>query len=386
MKRIAHYAPQIWAYGGISNYIRRLGVAQEEAGYEVVYFSRRPGESPDDPDVVVVTDEPDLFAQARRHGVDILHLHKPVRHLPSDRVTTVRTMHGNQGSCPSGTRYLARSGQPCQRPYSPAGCLWAHVFERCGSLRPSKVKRNFTGILNEHRLGAQVHTFTVSRFLHDWMVKTGYPERRLHVLNSPAPDVAPLKAPAPDDSTAHFLFLGRLVPQKGAQWLLRALRFVKSSVRIDIGGTGPMQRELMAYCNRHGLQRKVTFHGWLNQNQVRHLMGRARAVVVPSIWQEPAGLVTLEAAGAGRAVIAARTGGIPEYALDEFAFLVPPNDARQLADAIERLASNYSLARQMGESGARIARSTFSMSQFLEKQLALYRLALEEHQPHVVSS
>lgn len=386
MKRIAHYAPQIWANGGISNYVRRLGNAQKEAGLEVVYFTRKDVDAPENPDAVLVQTDQQLFDKARELDVDILHLHKPVRHLPENRVTTVRTMHGNQGSCPSGTRYLARSEKPCKRSYSVAGCMLSHITERCGSLRPTKVKRNFTGIVNEHRLGAQIHTFTVSHFLRDWMVKTGYPEQRLHVLNSPAPDVSPIKAPSPDDMTPHFLFLGRLVPQKGAQWLLRALRYVKTSVKIDIGGQGPMQKDLQLFCKRHGLQHKVTFHGWLNQNQVRHLMASSRAVVVPSIWQEPAGLVTLEAAAAGRAVIASRSGGIPEYALDEYSFLVAPNDARQLADAIERLATDFELAKKMGECGIRAAQSRFAMSRFLDKQLDLYSQALQEKDLQLIAS
>ena len=384
MRRIAHYAPQIWANGGISNYVRRLGYAQEDAGYDVLYFTQAADDAGSHPQTIVVRDDKDLFERAREMQVDVLHLHKPVRYLPKKRVATVRTMHGNQGSCPSGTRYLARSGKPCERSYSISGCLMAHVLDRCGSLRPAKVKRNFTGIVNEHRLGEQIHTFTVSRFLSDWMLKTGYSAERLHVLNSPAPDVAPIKAPPPDESTPHFLFLGRLVPQKGAQWLLRALRHVKHSVKIDIGGNGPLQKELQAFSDSHGLQHKVAFHGWLNQNQIRNLMARARAVLVPSIWQEPAGLVTLEAAAAGRAVIASNSGGIPEYALDDYSLLVPPGDVGQLAEAIDRLAGDFERARQMGENGMRIASSRFSMARFLENQLALYQLALEEREHQLV--
>ena len=384
--KIAHYAPQIWANGGISNYVRRLGTAQMEAGFEVTYLTRKESDAPENPDAVVVKNDRQLFDRARELGIDILHLHKPVRFLPEERVTTVRTMHGNQGSCPSGSRYLVRSERPCERLYSVSGCLATHLTQRCGSLRPKKLKRNFTGIVNEHKLGEKIHTYTVSRFLREWMLKTGYREQRLHVLNSPAPDVSPIKAPSPDESTPHFLFLGRLVPHKGAQWLLRALRHVKKPVKIDIGGTGPMQKSLQAYCQRHGLHHKVNFHGWLNQNQVRHLMASARAVIVPSIWQEPAGLVTLEAAAAGRAVIASRSGGIPEYALEDYSLLVTPNDAGQLADAIEKLAGDFELAKKMGESGMKAAQSQFAMSGFLQRQLELYTQALDEKNIQLIGS
>jgi glycosyltransferase involved in cell wall biosynthesis len=385
MNRIAHYAPNLWANGGIASYVRRLGRAQAAAGFDVLYFSGdlQPPEPQEADQTVVVTGEPELFDLAREYGVDVLHLHKPVRYLPEDRVTTVRTMHGNQGSCPAGTRYLTRSEKPCKRPYSPSGCLKMHLVERCGSLRYAKVKRNFGGILNEHRLGERLHTFTVSSFLKAWMVRTGYREERLHVLNSPAPEASGRLKPPPVQRIPRFLFMGRLVPQKGPQWLLRAMLHIKQPIRIDLAGDGPMREELESFTARHGLAKKVKFHGWVDQRKARLLMDEARAVIVPSIWQEPAGLVTLEAAAVGRAVIASRVGGIPEYALDEFALLVSPNNTRQMADAIEKLASDYDRAKHMGECGREAAQTQFAMASFLEKQQALYRLAIEGSVPPV---
>ena len=381
MNKIAHYAPNLWAKGGIASYVQRLGRAQSAAGLDVLYFTcdnQQPDPEEADQTIIVKGDR-QLFALAKEYGVDVLHLHKPVKHLPEDRVTTVRTMHGNQGSCPAGTRFLSRSQQPCERPYSVAGCFKTHLTERCGSLRYAKVKRNFGGIVNEHRLGEQMHTFTVSGFLKDWMVRTGYSEERLHVLNSPAPDGDGRRIkPPPPNRIPRFLFMGRLVPQKGAQWLLKAMLHVKSAVRIDIGGDGPLRDELESFSARHGLAKKVIFHGWIDQQKAKGMLEDARAVIVPSVWQEPAGLVTLEAAAAGRAVIASRAGGIPEYALDEYSLLVTPNDTWQLASAIDRLANEYDRAKKMGTCALQSAQTRYAMTHFLEKQLALYQLALDE--------
>ncbi len=378
MKKIAHYAPNLWAKGGIATYVRRLGEAQTAAGMDVVYFSRDPSHAVGRDDTEIVADDATLFARVKALGCDILHLHKPVYVLPEDRVTTVRTMHGNQGSCPTGTRFLSRSSRPCKRHYSVAGCFVTHLTERCGSLKMAKLKRNFGGIKNEFRLGAAVHTFTVSHFLKDWMIRTGFDATMLHVLKSPAPDRPAPEQAMPTTGKPRFAFMGRLVPEKGVPWLLRALRHVKADIQVDIAGDGPLRSELEAYCTRNDLKDVVTFHGWVDQPKVRQLMADARSIVFPSVWEEPAGLITLEAAAAGRPVIASKAGGIPEYALDEFSLLVTPNNEQQLAEAIDRLADDRELAERMGACGLRNAHDRYSMSRFFEKQNTLYELALSE--------
>jgi glycosyltransferase involved in cell wall biosynthesis len=111
----------------------------------------------------------------------------------------------------------------------------------------------------------------------------------------------------------------------------------------------------------------------------------ARAVVFPSVWHEPAGLVTLEAAAHGRAVIAGRAGGIPEYAHEDFAFLAGPHDEDTLAQRITRLAENRELAAAMGRRGMRHAQSRFSMDTFLDQLHAHYTAVINRHHEHLAA-
>ena len=116
----------------------------------------------------------------------------------------------------------------------------------------------------------------------------------------------------------------------------------------------------------------MTFHGWVDSSDVGTMMQRARAVVFPSVWHEPAGLVSLEAAAHGRAVVASRSGGIPEYARPTFSTLVEPRDVDGLAEAIGNLARNRALANDMGRRGHEIARDVFSMTEFASRVEAWY--------------
>lgn len=374
---IGHYAPQLWANGGIASYVRRLGRAQTEAGHAVLYLSAdaAAGEAPDRHHRV--RDDADLFGQARRYGLDVLHLHKPVRTLPADRVPTLRTMHGHQGSCPSATRYLARQRRPCDRAYGLVGCALGHLADRCGSRHPQRMLAALAGVPHERSLAAEIHTVTVSQFLKDQMVRAGCAEAHLHALLSPAPEAPPYRRP-PRHGIPHVAFLGRLVPQKGIDWLLRALALRGAPAHLDVAGEGPQRAELEALAAELGLADRVTFHGWLGPEDARRLIQASRAVVVPSVWHEPAGLVTLEAGACGRAVVAGRVGGIPEYVDENAALLVAPHDVADLADALATVIEDPALAERLGRAGRDRVRAQFALGRFVDDLDALYHLAIRD--------
>ena len=102
----------------------------------------------DDDSTEYLDNETDLLQRAQTKGVEILHLHLGVAHLPSGSVPLIRTAHGHQPYCPSGSRFLRRTGCACNRNYSLIGCLWGHFVDRCGSARPRLPGGNVGG----HRL------------------------------------------------------------------------------------------------------------------------------------------------------------------------------------------------------------------------------------------
>lgn len=372
--RIGHYAPHIWAPGGIATYVRRLGTAQENRGYRVVYLSQDAGEAASGASAIHVDGDADLFRKARDMNLDVLHLHKPVSTLDGNTTPLVRTMHGHQASCPSGSRYLARPGCPCDRTPSVPACLWGRFANRCGSVRPARIVEGFSRLQHEIRMAHHMPVIAVSTFLRNRMIEAGCPADTVSVIPSPAP-VVPSVAPMPQDTTPRFLFLGRLVPQKGILWLLRAVSEARSqgaSLHLDVAGDGDLAAEAHAFVAQNGLEDDVTFHGWVGGEHVESLIQSARAVVFPSVWHEPAGLVSLEAAAHGRALIASRAGGIPEYAREEYAVLVPPNDTDALAEALVTLASDADYCAKLGRRGHALATTTFAMDDFLDRMDTVY--------------
>lgn len=365
--RIGHYAPDIWAPGGVSSYIRRLGRAQAARGDSVFYLTRIPpdGMVPVDLMPEYVADEPGLFRWAQQNDLDVLHLHKPVATRPPDSLPVLRTLHDHTANCPSGTRHLARSQRPCNRTSTLAACTWGYLVDGCGSLRPSVIQRNVHRLRQERRSLKHIPMHAISHHVKERMVADGYPADAIHVLHSPIPNVVPPYHPPPRSGVPRFLFLGRIVPEKGLAPLLRAVAGVSVPIHLDIAGKGYQQPAMEVLSRRLGLDDRVTFHGWVDPERVRSMTAQARAVVFPSIWNEPAGLISLEAAASGRTVIASRTGGIPEYATDDYAVLVPPGSASALADALTHMAMNYDRAAERGERGRRVVVDRFSMDTFL---------------------
>lgn len=101
--------------------------------------------------------------------------------------------------------------------------------------------------------------------------------------------------------------------------------------------------------------------GWKTREALAVLYQAASICVVPSLWEEPFGLVALEAMACGRPVCAARTGGLAEIVVDEeTGLLFERGDAADLARCLERLLADPALAARMGAAGRRRAASEYA--------------------------
>lgn len=379
---IGHYMYGIWHPGGVSTYIHRISKAQRAAGHTIHYFDSCPFTSIQDEAVdlpIVVQDDNDLFTQAKAYGLDILHLHTTVSVRPYDYTPVIRTVHNHSPYCPSGSRHLKRWGQPCDRAYSLGGCLWGHLVDHCGSIRPQRFYPGFQRTWQDMEMLKEAPAIANSQFVKDQMLRSSYPAKNVHVLHLPAPEIKEYLPPTQED-VPHFVFLGRIAPEKGLIWLLQALAEIKRPIHLDVAGSGNQEQKqgIHDLAERLDLMNKITFHGWVNETQAMQLIQQARALVFPSVWHEPAGMVSLEAAAVGRPIIASKVGGIPEYASRlQNALLVTPNNVHELASAIEQLALDSALAKQMGDEGRKMAKEHFSLDKHMQELSRLYKLAIE---------
>lgn len=146
--------------------------------------------------------------------------------------------------------------------------------------------------------------------------------------------------------SGELLFVGRLVSDKGVDVLIEALAIVGAAgrrPRLTVVGTGEEEPALLAQATRLGVADQITWLGQLPRQGVADQMRRHRVVVAPSRWNEPFGMVAMEAIASGCLVVGSSGGGLPE-AIGPCGLTFPNNDAAACAAALARALDAGTLA------------------------------------------
>jgi glycosyltransferase involved in cell wall biosynthesis len=218
-------------------------------------------------------------------------------------------------------------------------------------------------------------TESLARFNEE---RVGIPRAKLVVVHYGLDELPPAWGSNPplelSDGARVLLALGRLVPQKGLDVVLRALPAVRAShpdAVLVIAGEGPERQVLEALARELGIGDALLLPG--RAGDVAALLERAELLVHPSRW-EGFGLVLLEAMLAARPVVATRVSSIPEIVVDgETGMLVAPDDARTLAAAVIRVLDDPG---SLGAAGRARALEHFSADAMARKTAAVYAEAI----------
>jgi glycogen(starch) synthase len=151
----------------------------------------------------------------------------------------------------------------------------------------------------------------------------------------------------PREWSWRLLYLGRMDQSKGVHVAIEALRYLPEEATLTLQGRGDP-----AYVETLPVSERVTF-STEPRERLRDVYAGHDAVLFPVQWEEPWGLVPLEAMAVGRPVVASGTGGSAEYLRHEENALIysPRNSAEALADAVKRLAEDPELRSRVREGG-----------------------------------
>jgi len=176
--------------------------------------------------------------------------------------------------------------------------------------------------------------------------------------------------------------VGRLVPIKGLEWLLKAAPWVLaefSQAYFVIIGDGPLLEELRELTTQLGIGQRVVFLG--AREDVHECLAALDLFVLPSL-NEGMGRVLLEAMAVGCPVVATRVGGIPDIVADgTTGLLVPPRDDRALAEAILILLRDRSRRTAYGEAARRHVDGRFDVETMVRNIERLYDEVWQEKHP-----
>lgn len=205
-------------------------------------------------------------------------------------------------------------------------------------------------------------------------------------------DLGFFSAEGPADARARrhrILSVGRLVPRKGVDLVIKALPYLREAGFDDVellivGGGGdsgalhadPEVRRLMDLAAELGVSEQVRLQGQVPRGAMPGIFRSADAVVCAP-WYEPFGIVPLEAMACGVPVVAAAVGGLRDTVVDHGTGLhVPPRDPEAIASALAMLLDNPTLRAELGNAGKLRARTRYSWDRVAAETEKAYQLAV----------
>lgn len=263
------------------------------------------------------------------------------------------------------------------------GSYWREVWE--GAWQGSRIKSALFALMLKrlHRSGwldSVSAWVAISEFMRDRLIEAGAVSGdRIHVLRHSWD--AMKEAPAVEDGGG-FLFLGRLVDVKGVEVLLQAwdrlkARLGEGTPRLEIGGEGPLEAMVRERSVANG---RIRYLGQISGDEKKAALNRCRALIVPSVWWEPLGLVVYEAYDFAKPVLAARAGGLAETVQPGVTGLLhAAGDVAALAGDIETLnAMPVEQRAVMGAAGRRWLLREAGVEKWLDGFEAILRAAQKE--------
>jgi glycogen synthase len=170
-------------------------------------------------------------------------------------------------------------------------------------------------------------------------------------------------------------YLGRLVPEKGLPTLLQASKLLKKegyTFEVRLIGDGTQRSMLEDIIQKEDLGSCITITGFLTGEALANALDDVRVVVMPSVWEETAGLAAIEQMIRGRLVIASGIGGLREIVGDTGLQCLPGN-AESLADCMRSVIVNPSLIGMFGQRARERAIALFERQRMIDKHAQIYR-------------
>ncbi len=176
-------------------------------------------------------------------------------------------------------------------------------------------------------------------------------------------------------------YVGRLVPEKGLDLLIRALAQLEGVWRLEVIGQGPERESLERLARSLNLADRIGFTEHAPSTRMPAFYRELDALVVPSKtlpnWKEQFGRVIVEAMGCGVPVIGSDSGAIPDVMGDR-GLLFPEGDIAALADRLRAVMSDPVLREQLAVRGREYALERFTHAQVASQTVAVYRAMLEK--------
>jgi D-inositol-3-phosphate glycosyltransferase len=387
---VSEHASPLSAIGGVDAggqnvHVAELSAALTRRGHEITVYTRR--------------DDPELPERVHTGaGYEVVHVPAgPARTLPKDQLLPHMTEFGD---------FLARdwlddrpdvahahfwmSGIATQLAAQRHGVPTVQTFHALGVVKRRHQGADDTSPTDRLELEARVArdatwvTATCTDEVFE-LVRVGRNRSRITVVPCGVDvDTFNPDGPAISRTRRHrIVTVGRFVPRKGFDDLIRALPAIRGAELVIVGGPSGDQLDgdletvrLRELANKCGVGDRVQFHGSVARADMPGVL-RSADVVACTPWYEPFGIVPLEAMACGVPVVASAVGGMLDTVVDGVTgTLVPPKSPKQVSSAIAAILDNPTLRARLGAAGRERACARYSWDRVAaDTQRAYARLA-----------
>jgi colanic acid/amylovoran biosynthesis glycosyltransferase len=187
-----------------------------------------------------------------------------------------------------------------------------------------------------------------------------------------------------------LLTVGRLVEKKGVEYAIRAVAKVTAQypdIEYNIGGDGPLARNLQELINQLHLNEKVKILGFQLQEEVIELIKDSDLFMAPSVKSQDGDIegipvVIMEAMARGLPILSTRHAGIPELVEDgKSGYLVPERNSDELAEKLAYLVQHQDLWPKMGREGRDFIKRHHDIEKLNDQMVQMFQQLLSDQQP-----
>ena len=204
--------------------------------------------------------------------------------------------------------------------------------------------------------------------------KSGCDPAKIDVLPYFCP-LAPKSQPRPLPERKTITFMGRIAPNKGHQYFIKALGLLPDDYQgIMVGSfNNDSERSLMNLAKEAGCKNRLILKRWATREEVLAIMDQTTVFIFPSLWPETLGIVGIEAMARGVPVVASDIGGVREWLVDGVnGYLVQPKAHHAISSAVQSITESEQKTISFGKAGIQLINEKFLPSLHIDKLSHIY--------------
>ncbi len=316
---------------------------------------------------------------------DAVYVHKMadlrvIETLVNSGVPLVRMVHDHDIYCMRSYKYNYFTREICTKAaglHCVFPCLACAVKNDQGGFPLKWV--SYTDKKREIALNQQFDRMVVvTTYMRDELLKNGFNEESIRI-HAPVPRAGDPDLRSTFSDRNLIIYAGQIIRGKGVDVLLESLAKVKSKFECIILGDGNHRAYCEELSKRLGLDDRVTFKGFIPQDELKAYYKESSLVALSSLWPEPIATIGLEVMRYALPVVAFDAGGIKDWLEDGHnGYLVPWMDRDAYAARIDTLLNNKSLARSMGENGLQLVSERYDFAGYIRDLEGLFSEVIAE--------